>query len=71
MHANEKRLRKLLTVASSIHLAHPVEGVCNQVWQPPVQVHGRQAALVAVSGRNQLGQTVIHRLPHTTYIQLS
>lgn len=58
------------TSTAPLHLAHPVEGVCHQVRKSPVQVHGGQAALVPIAGRDQLGQATVHGLPHTTNIQL-
>ena len=65
------RGRSALTVAASLHLSHAVEGVRDQVGQSPVEVHRGQAALVAVPGRDQLGQVAVHGLDHPTDIQLS
>lgn len=59
-----------LTIAASFHLAHPVEGICDQVGESPVQVHGGQAALVPVPGCYQLGQIAVHVLCHATDVQL-
>ena len=55
-----------LTIAASFHLTHPVESVCDQVGQSPVEVHGCQAALVAVLRRYQFGQAAVHGLRHAT-----
>ena len=34
-----------LTIAASFHLTHPVEGICDQVGESPIQVHGGQTNL--------------------------
>lgn len=60
----------LLTVAASIHLTHPVEGIRDQVGQSPIQVHRGQTALVPVPGRDQLRQIAVHALCHATDVQL-
>lgn len=67
---NDGRLLLPLTIAASFHLTHPVEGICNQVRESPVQVHGGQAALVPVPGCYQLGQIAVHVLCHATDVQL-
>lgn len=59
-----------LTVTASIHLAHPVEGIRDQVGQSPIQVYRGQTALVAVPGCDQLGQIAIHAFRHATDVQL-
>lgn len=59
-----------LTIAASFHLAHPVEGICDQVGESPIQVHGGQTTLVPVPGCNQLGQIAVHVLYHATDVQL-
>lgn len=59
-----------LTIAASFHLAHPVEGICDQVGESPIQVHGGQTALVPIPGCNQLGQIAVHVLYHATDVQL-
>lgn len=59
-----------LTIAASFHLAHPVEGIRDQVGESPIQVYRGQAALVPVPGRNQLGQIAVQSLRHATDVQL-
>lgn len=59
------------TIAASLHLTHPVEGICNQVGESPIQVHRGQTPLVPVPGCNQLGQITVHALRHATDVQLS
>lgn len=59
-----------LTVAASFHLTHPVESICNQVGESPIQVHGGQAALVPVPGCNEFGQIGVHTFDHATDVQL-
>lgn len=61
----------LLTIAASFHLAHPVEGICDQVGESPIEVYGGQTALVPVPGCNQFGQIAVHVLYHATDVQLS
>lgn len=60
-----------LTIAASFHLTHPVEGICDQVGESPIQVHGGQTALVPVPGCDQFGQIAVHVLDHATDVQLS
>lgn len=59
-----------LTIAASFHLAHPVEGIRDQVGESPIKVHGGQTALVPIPGCNQLGQIAVHILYHATDVQL-
>lgn len=59
-----------LTIAASFHLAHPVEGIRDQVGESPIKVHGGQTALVPIPGCNQLGQIAVHVLYHATDVQL-
>lgn len=61
----------ILTSAASLHLPHLVEGVGQQVGQPPVQVHGRQAALVAFARGDQPGQADVRALPSAADVQLT
>ena len=49
-----------LTFASPLDLTHAVQGVGHQVGQASVQVHRGQAALEALAGDHQLGETLVH-----------
>lgn len=60
-----------LTSTAALHVSHFMEGVCQQVGEPAVQIHRRQAALVSFSGRDQSGEAAVHALSNTPDVQLS
>lgn len=59
-----------LTITAPLHLPDAVQGVSNEVWEAPVEVHGSQAALKAIPRGHQLGQVAEHILAQATDIQL-
>ena len=48
------------TFAAALHLPAAEQGVVDEVGQPPVEVHGGQAALEALPGDHQLRETLVH-----------
>lgn len=48
-----------------------MEGIGQQVREPPVQVDGRQAALVPFARGDQPGQAAVGALPSTADVQLT
>lgn len=60
-----------LTSTASLHLPHLVEGISQQVREPPVQVHGRQAAFVPFAWGDQPGQAAVRALPSAADVQLT
>lgn len=59
-----------LTITAPLHLPDAVQGVSDEVWEAPVEVHRSQAALKAIPRGHQLGQVAEHILAQTTDVQL-
>lgn len=59
-----------LTITAPLHLPDAVQGISDEVWEAPIEVHRGQASLKAIPRGHQLGQVAKHILAQATNVQL-
>lgn len=59
------------TFTATLDLSAPMEGIIDEVWQAPVQVHWCQTTLKAIPGGHKLWEVAIHALGQTRHVQVT
>lgn len=63
--------KKAGTFTATLDLSTPVEGIIDEVRQPPVQVHGCQTALEAIPRGHELREVAVHALGQASHVEVA